>query len=308
MSAYDSGGSLPPGSRSKYRRPRRPFSWIGLVLGLLIGIGGGLYYAWGIDPRVEFDTEPWQLSKADRDNYMVAIALDYAADGDLNRAIQRLLVINKNSPNGDPIQALANAACDLATTGYVDSSSGLNAIRAMMTFYQLQGRSGCADNLIPVSTAGPNVVQIDLPTPTPMPPASKTPTPPGAAPATATRSANIVPTSPPQRDFTLVNVTTDCSAALSGLIEVFVQDFNGEGVPGIEVRVRWSEGEDRFFTGLKPERGPAYADFQMEPDKGYTVELPGRSDPSQQLVARTCTTASGEEAIILYRVVFRPTG
>lgn len=307
MSAYDTGGNLSPGSRSKYRRPRRPFSWIGLLLGLLIGMGGGLYYAWAVDPQIEYNTEPWQLSKADRENYMVAIALDYAADGNLDRAIQRLLVINKNA-NSDPIQALADAACDLATTGYVDSSSGLNAIRAMMTFYQLQGRSGCADNLIPVSTDNPNIVQIDLPTPTPLPPASKTPTPPGAAAATPTRSANIVPTSPPQRDFTLVNVTTDCSAALSGLIEVFVQDFNGEGVPGIEVRVRWNEGEDRFFTGLKPERGPAYADFQMEADKGYTIELPGRSDPSQQLVARACTTTSGAEAVILYRVVFRPAG
>jgi hypothetical protein len=308
MSAYDSSGSRPPDSRSKYRRPRRPFSWIGLLLGLLVGIGGGLYYAWAVDPQIEFDTEPWQLSKADRENYMVVIALDYAADGNLDRAIQRLLVINKNAPTSDPIQALADAACDLATTGYVDSSSGLRAIRAMMTFYQLQGRSSCADNLIPVSTDSLDIVQIDLPTPTALPPASKTPTPPGAAPATPTRSGNIVPTTPPQQDFTLVNVTTDCSAALSGLIEVFVQDFNGEGIPGIEVRARWNEGEDRFFTGLKPERGPAYADFQMEADKGYTIDLPGRSDPSQQLVARACTAASGEEALILYRVVFRPAG
>ncbi|MBZ0275650.1 MAG: hypothetical protein K8I60_05880, partial [Anaerolineae bacterium] len=99
-----------------------------------------------------------------------------------------------------------------------------------------------------------------------------------------------------------------CSTALSGLIEVFVQDFNGDGVPGIEVRVRWNDGEDRFFTGLKPERGPAYADFQMEADKGYTVELPGRSDPSQQLIARPCTAENGQDAIILYRVVFRPAG
>jgi len=306
MGSYDPSGNLRPERGSKYRRPRRPVSWLALFLGLIAGIGGGLYFAWERDPRVEFDTEPWQLTEADRAEYIVAITLNYSYDGDLARAVNRLIALKLE---GDPIQEVAEVACKLATTGYVDSSSGLRAIRSMMLFYQLQGRTGCADTLIPVSDQGTSVVNIDLPTPTPAPPASKTPTPEGTARPTPTPPRIVPPTTQPQTDFALPVIRTDCVAELPGLIEVFVQDFNGEGIAGQAVRVRWDEGESTFFTGLKPERGPSYADFQMEAGKGYTIDMPGRSDPSEQpLVASPCTTAGGGQSITLYRVYFRQAG
>jgi hypothetical protein len=260
-----------------------------------------------LNPRIEFDTEPWQLSDADRAQYIVAITLDYAYDGNLSRAVERLIQLK---PKGDPIQEVADVACKLATTGYVESSSGLRAIQSMMIFYQLQGRSGCADTLIPVGEQATTVVNIDLPTPTPVPPATKTPTPEGTVRATPTISIVFIPpTTQPQTDFAAPIIRTDCVAEFSGLIEVFVQDFNGEGIPGQAVRVRWDEGQNTFYTGLKPERGPGYADFQMESGKGYTIDMPGRSDPSAQpLVADPCVTANGEQAITLYRVFFRQAG
>jgi hypothetical protein len=159
MAAYNPSGNLRPDRGSKYRRPRRPISLAGLLVGLVLGIAGGLVYAWVIDTRVEFDTEPWQLKKADRAQYIVAIALDYSYDGDLARAIERLIALK---PQGDPIQEVADVACDLATTGYVENSSGLRAIQAMMTFYQLQGRSGCADTLIaPIGQPTSQVANAD---------------------------------------------------------------------------------------------------------------------------------------------------
>jgi hypothetical protein len=289
----------------KYTRPRHLISWWAVFFGLVIGVGGGLAYAWGVNPVVEFDTEPWQLNDDDKAHFIVAIMLAYAQDSDLNLAVSRLQELRLE---GDPIQAVADAACDLATTGYVESNSGLRAIRSMMTFYQLQGKQGCADNLIPVQDEEPTtVVQVTVPTATLAPPATKTPTPAAPENPTPTNVSIIVPTSPPQSDFTLVNVSTYCDAALSGLIEVYVQDDGGEGLPGNEIRVRWDEGSDTFFTGLKPERGPGYADFQMEANKGYTVELPGHSDPtSEPLTAVPCTDDNGSRAITSYRVVFRP--
>ncbi len=303
---YDSSGNLPPGRESKYRRPRQPVSWLVLFIGLLVGIGGGLYYAWERDPRAEFDTEPWQLNADDRAQYIVAVALNYSYDGNLARALERLIALK---PAGDPIQQVADVACRLATTNYIDNSSGLRAVRSMMTFYQLQGRSGCADTLIPISDQATQDVFVELPTPTAIPPATKTPTPEGAVRTTPTPPRAALPTALPQADFELATVRTDCIPEFSGVIEVFVQDFNGEGIPGQAVRVRWNGGESTFFTGLKPERGPGYADFQMESGIGYTVEMPGRSDPSSQpLVADACTTANGERVITLYRVFFRRSG
>ena len=305
--ATDLSGNLEPHSRSKYRRGQRTFSLLGIILGLILGVAGGLTYAWVLNPVIKTDIEPWQLRESDKDNQVIAIMMNYAYDGDPIQAVERLVELRLGD---DPIQAVADIACRLATTGYVDSGSGLQAIRNMMTFYQLQGRNGCADTLIPMDAPPTPLLFITLPSPTLVPPPSKTPTPPVALGATLTPTSFIQVTPQPQSDFVIASINTYCDTELSGIIEVFVQDFGGEGLPGQAVRVRWDGGEDTFFTGLKPERGPAYADFQMEAGKGYIIEMPGHSDPSTQpLNAAPCTDpANNERAITSYRVVFRPVG
>ena len=294
-------------SHSRYRnRPLwRRVSWMGLVLGVIIGTGIGLYRAWYVNPLVEINTEPWQLADPIRDEYMAAIALSFAYNSDLTKALDRLL---ETAPRqSDPFQALADTACDLTQTGYVATNGGLKAIRSMKTLYQLQGRAGCADTFIQLEAQATALVQIELPSPTPLPPATKTPTPLPIALPTSTPLTFIVPTGIPQEQYVLVNVATYCDPSLSGLIEVYVQDFDGEGIPGQPVRVRWADGEDTFYTGLKPEKGWAYADFSMTLGEAYTLEIPERSEPStQQLLASPCTTENGAEAITSYRAIYRP--
>lgn len=295
----------------RYRRPRRLVAWFPLIVGLALGTAGALYFAWTLAPLEEFNTLPWQLNKEDRDAYMVAVAQNFAYDRDINRALERLLLLQAPSDSFiNPFDRVAETACELARTDFIATNSGRDAILSMQALYQSQGRTGCADEII-VASAGVNVVET-LPapptaTPTLAPPASKTPTPmlPDVQPTTG--GGRIVPTTPPQRDFVLVRIEPFCDTEISGVIEVYVQEANGDGIPGQPVRVRWEEGEDTFFTGLKPERGPAYADFQMTLNRGYTVEMPGRSDPSPQpLAALPCTTAAGDQAIQSYFVVFRP--
>jgi hypothetical protein len=291
--------------RSRYERPRRAFSWMGLFFGVVLGIGGGIFFAWNIAPAEEFDTEPWQLNRADRANYAIAVVLGYAHDGDLGLAIQQL---NTLRPSVDPIQFVADITCDLARSGYVSSSSGLNAIRAAMRFYQLQGRSGCADELIPPL---PEVMATEeiltAPSPTLEPPPSKTPTPIGTAEITPSPSAPVVEaTSVEQTGFQIVRLEPFCDPLFSGVIEVYVQDGSGAPLPGQRVRVQWDEGQSTFFTGLNRLRGLDYADFEMEAGKGYVIDMPGQSNPSTPIVAETCETAEGT-AMQSYRVVFRPT-
>jgi hypothetical protein len=304
MSQYDRSGNYAPDARSKYRRPRYPFSFWGVGIGLILGLAGGLIYAWVVNPRVEYNTEPWQLNESDRANYIAAITLQYSYDSDLAKAVNRLLVLKLP---GDPIQAVADTACKLASSSYVDNSSGQRAVRSMMTFYQLQGRTGCADTLLAANVQiTPNPV-IEASTPTLPPPATKTPTPPIPISPTPTLQNIVVPTIQPQADFALVDVRTYCSKELSGLIEVRVQDYNGDPIPGVTVTVKWDNGESDFVTGLKPERGMDYADFQMDAGKSYTVQVAGRSDPSQALVAGSCNDSeTGQPAIVSYRATFRP--
>jgi len=281
-------------------------SWVGLLLGLAIGLALGLTYAWVIDPVVEYDTQPSQLSAEARRDYLIAISLAYREDGDLRRAVERLVELRLP---GDPFQAVADAACELFLQG-VDSNTERNTIEAMIALYSPQGRSGCADesDLFLVALATPTPFPTAIPvTPTLVPPPTKTPTaatpllltPPTAAPIRT-------PTEAPQvDDYIIANIQTFCSVTLAGVIEVYVQWPGVGDQPGIPVRVAWDSGEDRFFTGLKPERGAGYADFQMEANRAYTVELPGRSRRSNPLTASPCTTDSGERSTTSYRVVFR---
>lgn len=286
---------------SRYQQKRKVISWWGLLIGLLLGLGGGLFYAWQLAPIEEFNTQPYQLLEADKAHYLVAIMMSYAGDPNLNKTIDRLIELNLGD---DPIGAVAEMSCKMAQQGYLDSDSGLTALRNMKTFYQLQGRTSCADTLIPDRVA-PQIVELQAATPTPtlIPPPSKTPVP-QLAVATVTRQ--VVPTSPPQREFEGSIAGTFCDVELAGFIEVFVQDASGQGLSGEMVRVRWDGGQSRFFTGLMPERGPSYADYQMEAGKGYTIDMPGFSDPiSTPLNAEPCFTAANEESIKSYRVVFR---
>jgi hypothetical protein len=288
--------------RSRYRRPRSPLAWWAVLVGLALGISAGLYVSWVLFPTVETDTTPDQLREQDRNQVVVAIMLSFSYDSDLGLAISRLSELQLGD---DPLQAVADIACDLARSGYVDSNAGLRAVRAMRTFYRLQGRSGCADTLIPDVT-DPQEIIINVPTSTPTlpPPPTKTP---GAADATATPAGLVVvPTTPPQSEFEGSIFQTFCDRELSGIIEVFVRAVGDtEGIAGQTIRVRWDAGSDTLITGLKPERGAGYADFQMEAGLSYTISMPGLSDPvASPIVAERCFTDDGSEAITSYRVAF----
>ena len=87
---------------SRYQRPRRFFSLPGILLGLILGIAAGLFFTWNLAPVQEFDTEPWQLKADAKDQYIVAIALNYAHDGDLGRSDQSAgqLAASRRSDSG----------------------------------------------------------------------------------------------------------------------------------------------------------------------------------------------------------------
>ncbi|PJF23405.1 MAG: hypothetical protein CUN56_01050 [Phototrophicales bacterium] len=291
--------------RSRYDRPRSSISWFALLLGLIIGAAAGLYYTWEVAPVEQTDIAPWQLREDHLDAYIIAITLSYNYTGDLSRTIQRLIDLRLDT--NDPIQYVADTACKLARNGEVNTSSDLKAIRSMMVFYQQQGKTSCADQLITLDTNIPTTQVVVLPTPTLIPPATKTPLPDSPIQPTPTSPRPFIPTNPPARTFDIVAINTFCSTEIPGVIEVRVQDFQGNEIPGQPIRVRGENVNSVFYTGLKPERGQGYADFQMEAGKAYTIEMPGLSDPSTNpLVASVCADEiTGEETILSYRVVFR---
>ena len=70
-------------------------------------------------------------------------------------------------------------------------------------------------------------------------------------------------------------------------------DSRRKQVAGIEIIVTWNQGEDRFFTGFKPELGNGYADFVMETDTVYSVRVVAGGSFVPNITAPTCTDPNG---------------
>ena len=81
----------------------------------------------------------------------------------------------------------------------------------------------------------------------------------------------------------------DVKAPLSTIIIPYFTDIS----ICIELVVTWDEGENHFFTGLKPELGLGYADFVMTPSVVYSVRLADGGQPVNDLTAAECQAEDG---------------
>ena len=85
---------------------RRRTLAIVILVGLLAGVGLGLWYGWVIDPVQYDDTDMAHLYGTYRDEYVLMVGAAYAVDGDLDTARARLALLSLP----EPAEALADAA------------------------------------------------------------------------------------------------------------------------------------------------------------------------------------------------------
>ena len=251
-----------------------------VALAAVTGLGAGLLYAWIVDP-IETGSPPDSLYIEDKLLYLTVIGDLYAYEGNLEQAQDRLSELGIQA-DGSTLAALIER--------YLDGGGSLEDVRNLARLAQDLGASG-----------GVLLVFGPLPTPTAIVP-SATPTP----------NPSISPTPPPTATplpaFRLVEQTALCAAPQQpGRIRVWVMDRAGGEMAGVEVSVLWSEGRDHFFTGLRPEMGAGYGDFEMEAQTAYDVTLVGVDAETAQglipdLKARTCP--SGTVALD-WRLIFQ---
>ncbi|MEZ4591798.1 MAG: hypothetical protein R3D55_11755 [Chloroflexota bacterium] len=278
----------PPPRRRPGRRPppiwRRLSSTGWLLFSLVIGLIGGLYYAWIVDPVVFTDASPARFNEQYREEYIILVSQSYAVNQNWPLAQQRLAALE--DPNiGETVNGLLETA--------VRQNRPAPLLEQLAIVARNLGAQGQAVALfaptLPAGTAQP--------TPTPAFEATPTNTPPPAATATNTAVPSPTPTATtpatatPQPNYRLTEQTRLCSDDEDiTRIEVIVLDAFLNDAPGIEVEVTWQNGRDRFFTGFKPENGRGYADFEMSPDVSYTVRLPDGSPEVSGLRIEACAS------------------
>jgi len=301
-------------------------SWY-LLTGLVIGIILGLLYAWIISPTEFVDTTPETLRTDYKDAYRLMIARAYETTGDLARAQARLNLLGdedaaltiaeqaqrSRAEGGKPeeAQALADLAAILgqAPVLVVTSPSPVNTQPPSETptltlsptqtdTPTLEFTPTATHTITPTATLTPTVGPTSTVTRTPR--ATNTPEP------TRTPLPSLTPTPTLAPPFVLDKQVQVCNPNLTEpQIQVFINNAAGQGVPGVEIIITWSGGQESFFTGLKPEIDIGYADFVMAPEVIYTLQVSGGGQLILDLSIPECEDTSGQRYSGSWRLIFK---
>jgi hypothetical protein len=207
--------------------------WLVTLAGLAVGMVLGLSYAWLIDPVRPTNAYPALLRSDYRLEWIRVAALSYLAEGDLDYLQARLSGIESAEVHTGLSQVMESSRHIILQQGLVGRARAL------------------ADT-------------FDLP----LPPALA----PDVAPDSPSSSKAIVER-PSALSFRIAQRSHVCSEQQAPRIEVTLLNAAGDGLPGVRAWLLWEEGADWAVTGLMPERGPGFADFDAEVDGVYSLGL-----------------------------------
>jgi hypothetical protein len=281
------------------------FAWIWLVA-LILGFGLGLAYAWVLSPVKYVDAAPVALRDNFKDYFRSAIAAAFASNGDLERARARLSLLG----DPDPAQALTAQAQRMLAAG--DGPEAIQQVALLAS--ALQRGTGVAVNApteAPTNSPEPEpsgqAVALDTPTPETLQPTLEvelTSTP--FLILTPTLRPTHTPTPTLGAPYQLVGQDTVCDPELAeGLLQIVVINATRRPIPGAEIIITWNSGEEHIFTGLKPELGNGYADYQMASNVTYSIRMADGGTPASDISAPTCTATNDSTYLGGIKITFQ---
>jgi hypothetical protein len=279
---------------------------VGILLqilgGLAIGLAMGLLISWVLAPVQYTDTFPSTMRTEFKDQYRAAIASAFNATHNLERARARLALLG----DPDPAKSLVVQAQQIMASGNSPDSAFeiavlVNALNAQIS----------ANGSIPTSTSTVEQETRSSGTSTPFGMISTPRTSPTTGPSPTSRpTATQKPTSTPSptqgAPFIILSKDEECDLSLQpGLLMVEVRNKKHQPIAGQELVINWSDGQESFFTGLKPEISDGYADFQMQRDVRYSIHLASGGEPANGLSAPICNNKDGNEYLGGIKLVFQ---
>lgn len=260
-------------------------SWY-LLTGIVIGIVLGLFYAWKIQPAQYINAAPDALSQEFKDQYRIMIAKAYLANGDPVRAKARLELLG----SGDLFQALSEQAQrTLAQNNQSEEARALGILAIELGKIRDMGESELFSGMITTpgvmtTNTAPSIISATQPaifqTSTPTPDAS---------------IVLVTPTSISADLFILQSLEKICEPRPDkALFQIQAMDKNNQPVPGVLIILSSEQGDERFYTGLSPDKGLGYAEFSPAPGVIYSLRLEEDGIPIQDLTIAECQDSSGE--------------
>jgi len=268
-----------------------------LLAGFLLGLIGGLIYAWFLNPVKWVDVAPDRLNAQDQQTYILLVSEAYLQDFNLARAQARLQSLG--------VHDIAGLVATQADSAFLrgDDNHQVYALTVLAEALGAQPLAAAVFSGTAIPTSMPPQAMITLPPP-PFSTSTDTPAP---TPTPTPFIAPPTPAVPAVADLALISLQAVCEEGrAAGRIEVYVYDEMGEGVPAVKVTVSWGASQEVFFTGLKPDVNPGYADFQMEADQVYSVRLDQLAEPVTGLSGSACTTPAGQSSMLTYQLIFAP--
>jgi hypothetical protein len=242
-------------------------SWY-LLTGLIIGVMLGVAYSRFFQPLEYVDTDPSTLRQDYKDRYRALIAAAYLSNGDLVRASARLELLK----DPDIFRALTEqaqrtlaqdgASAEAQALGLLAIALGQSPPGPGQAVTQAQRYStGTPVIATPADSVGPTQASMFEPTD-------------NASLETSIGEIASATLSFPVESLVLLSKEEDCDQTLATpVIQVEVVNQDGNPVPGVLMVVTWAGGEERFYTGLKSEINPGFADFTLNPEFVYNLRL-----------------------------------
>lgn len=272
-----------------------------LLIGLAIGFGVSLYFAWIVEPVSYTEASPARMNDRYRAEYILLVSQAFEAGSDWELTQERLHALADEQIDETVSEQLAM---------YLRQGEPPDHMRSLaLLARQLGVESAAVDIFVPPAQERPGEAApeatVAQAAATPAPGAAETaptvaaalpgqPTPPPANTAQPSPTPTVTPRPSPTTVpvYRLLSQEPVClrDAAVYRL-EVIAVDSILEPLQAAEVIVIWDEGNDHFFTGFQPDREPGYGDFEMEPGIDYTVMMADGS----QLVTGLGVTNCDEE-------------
>lgn len=263
-----------------------------IITALVLGVGLGILISWVLYPNNLEETHPRDLRSDYKDVYRSLIARAYQVNQNLPRAEARLALLGDENP---PQALAAQAQRSLAEEGNHELAKILANLSAALQQTPQPPRTSTPTS--PLGTQTPGTGTPADKTPVGASPTVGTGTPRGTeSNTTDTPLPTLTATATEAPPFIIEDHAPLCDPSLdTPLIQVYATNAAGEGIPGVEIIISWPpDHRETFLTGLKPEIGMGYADFEGELGVEYTLELPESGLLLSDLTLQTCQTDSGE--------------